>query len=226
MSDIYIIVEGQTERTFIRDILAPYEANKKIYIYPTIIGKPGHKGGNISFERATNDIGKFLKQRDNIYISTMFDYIRIDKNWPGMDIIRKHIQDRDIITAQFKAETMESATLERIVNLFPGYNADKRFIPYIGMHEFEALLFSNTSILAREIGINPRLINHILNSYNSPEEINDDPAKSPSMQLKKIISGYRKVAMGKIVAEAIGIEEIRRRCPHFNNWLEKLESLK
>jgi hypothetical protein len=38
--------------------------------------------------------------------------------------------------------------------------------------------------------------------------------------------GYRKVAMGKTISEAIGIAVIRRQCPHFNDWLTKLEQLK
>ena len=65
--DIYIVVEGQTERTFVRDVLAPYMAVKGIYLYPALIGKPGHKGGNIHFDRAKNDIGNFLRQRKDTY---------------------------------------------------------------------------------------------------------------------------------------------------------------
>ncbi|GAB6147257.1 DUF4276 family protein [Desulfocicer niacini] len=47
------------------------------------------------------------------------------------------------------------------------------------------------------------------------EEINDDPEKAPSKRLEKLNAGYRKVAMGKIISEAIGIQTIRKQCPHF-----------
>ena len=83
--DIYIVVEGPTEQTFVRDVLAPYMAQKRIYLYPVLIGKPGHRGGDVRFVRAKNDIGIFLKQRNDTYISTMFDFFRIDSNWPGKE---------------------------------------------------------------------------------------------------------------------------------------------
>lgn len=81
--EIYIIVEGQTEQTFVRDVLAPQMKHKEIYLLPSLIGKPGQKGGNIRFDRAKTDIGNFLKQRTGTYVSTMFDYFRIDSRWPG-----------------------------------------------------------------------------------------------------------------------------------------------
>ena len=43
--EIYIIVEGQTEQTFVRDILAPYMGSKGFYLHSVLIGTPGHKGG-------------------------------------------------------------------------------------------------------------------------------------------------------------------------------------
>ena len=57
---VYIVVEGPTEQTFIRDVLAPELAIKNIFLHPVLIGKSGHKGGDIHFERAKNDIGNFL----------------------------------------------------------------------------------------------------------------------------------------------------------------------
>ena len=53
--DIYIVVEGQTEQTFVRDVLAPHMAHKGIYLHPALIGKPGHKGGDIRFDRRKSD---------------------------------------------------------------------------------------------------------------------------------------------------------------------------
>ena len=108
--EIYIVVEGQTERTFVRDVLAPQMAHKGIYLNPALIGKPGHKGGNIHFERAKNDIGNFLKQRTETYVSTMFDYFRIDSKWPGRAEIRQQIRNGGYLTAIQKAEILEVAT--------------------------------------------------------------------------------------------------------------------
>ena len=222
---INVVVEGQTEQTFVRDVLAPHIAHKGIYLYPALIGKPGHKGGNVRFDRAKIDIGNFLNQRNNTYISTMFDYFRIDSKWPGKIEVQQQIQNGTTLTAIDKADILEGATRNEIVKIFSGCNAENRFIPYIGMHEFEALLFSDADILAEKTGIDVLYIREIINEHKTPEEINDDPVKAPSKRLEALNNGYRKVAMGKMVSDAIGIQAIRSQCLHFDNWLTRLEHL-
>ncbi|MFH0926252.1 MAG: DUF4276 family protein [bacterium] len=223
--EIYIVVEGQTEQTFVRDVLAPQMADKGISLHAALIGKPGHKGGVIHFDRAKNDIGNFLKQRDDTYVSTMFDYFRIDSNWPGRPEVSRKIQNGCSLTAIQKAEILEGATSDEIVMVFADHDAKNRFIPYIEMHEFEALLFSDADILAERIEIDILHIRKILEEYNNPEEINEEPAKAPAKRLEALKNGYRKVANGKTISEAIGIQTIRRQCAHFNNWLKKFEHL-
>lgn len=223
--NIYIVVEGPTEQTFVRDVLAPQMVHKGIYMYPALIGKPGHKGGDIRFDRAKNDIGHFLRQRNDTYISTMFDYFRIDSQWPGKAEVLRQTQNGTALTASHKAEILEAATRNEIVKTFPGCDSENRFVSYIEMHEFEALLFSDADILAEKTEIDVSLVRGIIEKYDNPEEINDDPANAPAKRLEALKNGYRKVAMGKTVSEAIGIEVIRRQCPHFNNWLTKLEHL-
>ena len=44
-----------------------------------------------------------------------------------------------------KAELLETSTYQNIVKTFSKYHPENRFIPYIEMHEFEALLFSDAS---------------------------------------------------------------------------------
>lgn len=223
--EVYIVVEGQTEQTFVRDVLAPEIALKGIYLYPALIGKPGHKGGDIRFERAQVDIGKFLRQRSDIYVSTMFDYFRIDELWPGRSMVRQKFNNGAALSAVEKAETLENSTLIRVKELFPGCEVEKRFIPYIEMHEFEALLFSNANTLAQKIGVEADTIRNILAGYNGPEEINDDPRKAPSKQIEALNPSYRKVAMGTVIGSAIGIQAMREQCLHFNDWVSKLEQL-
>lgn len=217
--EVYIIVEGQTEQTFVREVLAPVMTHKGIYLYPALIGKPGRKGGDIRFERAKEDIGNFLRQRPNIHISTMFDYYRLEADWPG------NIKTSGRHKAIEKATRIEIATSARIKELFPEYNVDERFTPYIEMHEFEALLFSNVSVLAGKLNVNPSDIKEILDECGEPEEIDDGANTSPSKRLVSIDNSYRKVAMGKTISEAIGIQTMRQKCPHFNNWISTLERL-
>lgn len=222
---IYIIVEGKTEQTFVRYVLAPTLANKKIFLHPVLIGKPGQKGGNVSFERAKRDIGLLLKQRRNTYISTMFDFSQIDPKWPGREEIQKKTNKGTILTAAEKASILEKETHNEAVNLFSKYDAASRFIPYIQMHEFESLLFSDEIVLAKNIGVERKEISTILQSYKNPEEINDEPSHSPSKYLMNLMPRYRKIAMGKTISESIGIETMRKSCSHFNEWLTRLEHL-
>ena len=223
--DVYIVVEGPAEQTFVRDVLAPHMAQKRIYMHPVLIGKPGHKGGDVRFVRAKSDIGNFLKQRSDTFISTMFDYFRIDSSWPGKEKALQQISSGSTLTASHKAEILEAATHNEIKRSFPGHNSENRFIPYIEMHEFEALLFSDAYILAEMTEIDVSQLLKIIEGFDNPEEINDDPAKAPSKRLCALTRGYRKVAMGKTVSEAIGIQAIRSKCPHFDHWLTKLEEL-
>lgn len=217
--EVYIIVEGQTEQTFVREVLAPEMGHMGIFLHPVLIGKPGRKGGDVRFERAKGDIGRVMRQRSDTYISTMFDYFRLDPNWPG----NVNIQGNP--TAIEKAERIEKETFVKIKELFPDHNVEDRFIPYIEMHEFEALLFSEASILAKKIGVNKSKIEDILQEFGEPEEINDGPDTAPSKRLISLKSGYRKVAMGKTISETIGIPTIRKKCPHFDSWITRLEKI-
>ena len=222
---VYIVVEGQTEQTFVREVLAPWIGIKEIFLIPALIGKPGQKGGDIRFDRAKEDIGRLLRQRRNTYVSTMFDYFRIEPNWPGKEEVKKHFSNGTILTTEQKAAILENASRDEIEKLFPDCNSKHRFIPYIEMHEFEALLFSDPKSISEKTGISLEDISEILNEYSSPEDINDDPIKAPSKQLLKLKSDYRKVAMGKTISESIGVQKIRKQCPHFNKWLCKIEQI-
>jgi hypothetical protein len=221
MRRVYLVVEGYTEQTFVRDILSPYLSKNSIFLEARLVGKPSQKGGNIRFDRAKTDIGILLKQEQATFVSTMFDFFGIDKNWPGLKSI-----NNPGISACEKAHIVEKETSKAIANAFPKCDPQRRFIPYIQMHEFEVLLFSNSEFLSAEIGIENSLINDILSQYNGlPEEINQDPERSPSKQLMRLNNCYRQVSMGTAICRAIGIDGIRTKCPHFHQWLNLLEKL-
>ncbi len=56
MIRVHVICEGQTEELFVNELLAPAFQSKHILLFPSLIGKPGHKGGNINFDRLFPDI--------------------------------------------------------------------------------------------------------------------------------------------------------------------------
>jgi len=226
--EVYVVVEGHTEQTFIREVLAPHLAVRKVFLRAPLIGQSGHKGGNIRFDRAVRDIRNFLKCSKTrcVYVSTMFDYFRIEPDWPGRADVSRRLAGGSKLSAVEKAAVMESATLARMTELVSHPQVDKRFIPYFSMHEFEALLFSDADTLARSIRVGVTRIQDVLAGHASPEDINDDPDGAPSKRLLALNPAYRKVAMGKTIAEAVGIDQMRERCPHFDAWVGKLESLR
>jgi len=65
----------------------------------------------------------------------------------------------------------------------------------------------------------------VRDAFPTPEDINDDPATAPSKRIIQVCPSYRKVVQGTTAARRIGIEAMRRECPHFRNWLEQLETL-
>ena len=100
-----------------------------------------------------------------------------------------------------------------------------RFIPYISMHEFEALLFSDCERFAQSIGA-PQVsaeMQSVLDPFGDPEEINDSQATAPSKRILRMAPQYDKVAMGTAAIQDIGLESVRRRCRDFDCWLNQLE---
>lgn len=95
------------------------------------------------------------------------------------------------------------------------------------MHEFEGMLFSDCRRFAGGIG-RPDLaaaLQGIRDQFASPEEVNDSPETAPSKRILQLIPGYEKPLLGTLAALEIGLPAIRRECPHFRGWLDRLASL-
>ena len=136
-AEVVVLVEGQTELQFVADLLGPYLAREKVFLTPVILDKPGEKGGDVRFSRAKNDIGKYLKQRNDTYVTLMVDYYGINNDWPG------YYDSKQQTEHTLKAEIMNMATAEEVRRRFPEQNPRRRFIPYVSMYEIEALFFSD-----------------------------------------------------------------------------------
>jgi hypothetical protein len=62
MNEIVAIVEGQTEQTFVRDVLAEHLGAGGIAIWAVLSGKTRKQGGVRKWEVARNDIVRTLKE--------------------------------------------------------------------------------------------------------------------------------------------------------------------
>ena len=153
------------------------------------------------------------------YITTMFDYYALDTNFPG------HNQLNAIPDIYKKVKHLEEKFRDDINSNLPNTPND-RFIPYIQPHEFESLLFSDINeIVKADPDWNKKAtlissLSEIVNDYPNPEEINNSYNTSPSHRLAQILNlpKYRKVLHGTAIAKNIGIENIRQKCRHFDEW--------
>lgn len=102
-----------------------------------------------------------------------------------------------------------------------------RFLPYVQMHEFEGLLFSDPDAFATGIGKSSLAdkIREIAQQFDSPEDINDRPDKAPSKRIAKLMPGYAKPLHGILAALQIELPQMRQACGLFNEWMWRLESL-
>jgi hypothetical protein len=96
------------------------------------------------------------------------------------------------------------------------------------LHEYEGLLFSDPAAFANGID-QPILANHlraIRQGFPTPEDINDSPNTAPSKRVLHLCPSYSKVLDGTRAARTVGIDTMRRECPHFREWVERLEALR
>ena len=57
------------------------------------------------------------------------------------------------------------------------------------------------------------------------QSINDSPDNAPSKRIEALMPLYRKRLMGPLAAQRIRLATIRKECPHFGDWLARLERL-
>jgi len=126
-----------------------------------------------------------------------------------------------------RARTVERALLRDVAHKMPENFDQNRFVPFIVMHEFEGLLFSDCNAFACGIA-QPEMeaqFQEIRDGFDTPEHINDSPDTHPSKRIEEIVPDYEKVILGTLAVLEIGLDRIRQECPHFNDWITRLEAL-
>jgi hypothetical protein len=212
MKRIYIVVEGQTEQEFVNSLLAPYLRNLGIHdVTPVLIrtSKSG-RGGFVNFRHLENTVNGLLSSdKTDFMVTTFVDFFRMPNTMPDYDAS---------IAKPIKIGQVES--LEQALSLTID---DRRFIPYIQLHEFEALLFSsNKGFEYYFMDKQAAATNSIVDSYGNPEEINTTPQGAPSKRILTIHEDYDKVTEGNLIALEVGLNAILSRCPRFKSWVDGL----
>lgn len=228
MPRLLVHVEGQTEEDFVNEVLREYLLGKGFTsVSARIIGNARlrqNRGGIRPWPPVRKDIVNHLRQDVGCIATTMVDFYGLPKvgngAWPG----RANATGSDV---GHKASSVEAALLEDLIaEMGSGFDA-RRFVPYVVMHEFEGLLFSDCAAFGQAIGRVDltEAFARIRAGFNTPEHINDSAKTAPSKRIAELLPQYQKPLLGNLAILEIGLARIRDECLRFNDWLDRLESL-
>lgn len=215
MKRIIIVCEGLTEQEFCQTVISPYFNKKNVFVQaPTI----KHScGGIVAWGTLKKQLVHHLNETD-VIVTMLIDFYRIKDSfffpgWMESKLIGPPQAKMNFLFEQMKLNIQE--------------NLRNRFVPYIQLHEFEGLLFSDISAFKnnfRKGECDFQAIETAIKEFATPEEINNGPNTAPSIRLKDAIKGYNKDVYGSILADDIGLTTIRKKCPLFNQWINRLEA--
>ena len=212
MKRIYVYCEGQTEESFVNNLLTDYFSQKEIQVTPIICTTKRtsvrkFKGGISSFEKFSKELKIICKQHPNEKVTTMIDYYGLPNDFPGINLPEPDIYK--------KVEQIEVSIKENI--------GVENLSVYISLHEFESLLYSEPNVFCSFGNSVDRQIKEIKENFNNnPEKINDSKETSPSKRILGCIADYSKISDGTKLAKEIGIEKMMQECKHFKEWIERL----
>lgn len=216
------VVEGQTEEAFVTTILTPHLSRRSIRASARCVqtGSRGdyiYRGGLNLYRQAKTDITAWMREDPEAWLTTMFDLYKLPNDFPGK-------QDKEHAGSPYeRVDALERALSEDL-------GAPPRFIPYIQLHEFEALLLSDPRKLGMYFDDCPEAIRKLAAmsaNHESPELIDEGEETAPSKRIIAAIPEYAHVkkSAAPMVARYIGLPAMREKCKHFADWLSRLESL-
>jgi hypothetical protein len=225
MARLLIHVEGQTEEDFVNEVLRTHLVARGYYsVEARIVGNARQRerrGGIIPWASARKDISNHLQEDRACIATTIVDYYGLPGAWPG------RIESTSRASTKDKAQCVQDAMRDDLVGeMDSGFNP-KRFVPFVVMHEFEGLLFSDCAAFSRGIS-RPELegdFRKIREQFQSPEEIDDSPITAPSKRIEALEPRYQKPLLGVLAVLEIGLARIQEECPNFRAWLTQLDTL-
>ncbi len=220
MASIFLIVEGQTEERFYKDLFANSFPQHYFYVVVMPNKKNAYrrkeKGGSVSYELCIKNIKRFFNSSSHCEkIILIYDYYGLH------DSFREHFDG---------SETTLDNKITSIRNRLESEINSPKFSFVLQVHEFEALMFSQPEKIAEQFD-KPHItkeLNKILTNFNNnPELINNSSDTSPS---RRIISFFPQYEFGKTtdgisIVTNIGIPKIRQMCSYFNKFCDYINGL-
>jgi Domain of unknown function (DUF4276) len=208
MRGIYVMCEGATEVQFVENSLRHHFFAHGIYDIRGI-----DYMGALSYQKYKNDIVRLLKHERDIIVTSLIDFYALRTDFPGYDA-KTRLADPNAQVAHIEQKIHEDLEMH------------PRFVPYIQLHEFEGLLFTDMRGFQQVPECTDEILatlQGIVDAFPNPELINDSPLTAPSKRLLQHIPGYQKPLYGAYIALENGLNLILDRCPRFRAWVSRLE---
>ena len=209
MVRLAIVAEGPTERLFVNGVLAEHLWQWRIDTKASLIGRGGgcQGGGRVNVHRLAGAMSDLYWSFD--VVTSLVDFYGFERKGSAtVDELEAKIRDR--VQKEIRHDWDE-----------------RKVLPYVQRHEFEALLFTDVEAF-QSIGVDKQGVSRlrdIRSQFDTPEDINDHSDTAPSKRIFQVVPEYRKVTQGRVVGVEIGLEKMRSACPRFGEWLARLEAL-
>ncbi len=218
MTQLLILVEGDSEELFVKNILSPHLARFGVYAVATgVVSKRLASGKKLTGGNRWPNVQKSLQPllaNSGAWVTTLLDLYGLPEDFPGVvGLATISVNARD------RAEYVQNQLSVALGN-------PQRFIPFLALHEFEAWYFAGPDQVAGFYG-EPSVVDlmkQACRAFGGPENINHGKETHPSKRLEGYGIGFRKTS-GVTILKEIGLGSIRAACPHFNTWLSQLEKL-
>jgi hypothetical protein len=225
MIRLTMIVEGQTEQEFVRQVLVEPLSARNIFPSCRCVETSRdrrhhrvHRGGFLRYAKAKEDIERWMKanRHSEAHFTIMFDLYALPDDFPSRGEAGR------LADPQQKVERLEEAFAADINH--------QRFIPYLQLHEFEALLLADPRQFDWEFVDHAAAIDKLVTlsgQFTSPELIDEGATTAPSKRIIQILPDYEdlKTTAGPAIASRIGLPTLRAKCRHFHDWLARIEAL-
>jgi Domain of unknown function (DUF4276) len=215
---VHVVVEGETEEAFINQVLAPHFWLRGLNLSPHIVATrrglhETSRGGVTQYHKLKKEIHLYLPLANTRSVTTMIDFYQLPKEFPGRDSIAR-----------------QGSCYERVLHLETAFSQDinhASFIPYLSLHEFEALVLAAdpADLVSAFPDSKLKEFAAALPEFGPPEEIDEGADTHPAARLLGAVPGYRKRIDGPRITERVGLARLRSRCPHFDEWVSRLEAL-
>ena len=216
MRPVAVVVEGQTEKAFVQNVLQPLAADRDLWLEPTVVptstASGVHRGGGSRWKHYRTLLVTLTNQPHWHRIALLLDYYGYPTDGPGHGAVGPPAERTAAMIA----------AIERDV-------PDPRLVAGVLVHEFETLVLAaitaEPSVL-RGAPFDRQMSDMVARAIRAAggdvELVDDSPATSPAHRIGAVWPQYRKELDGVRLVAAAPLDVVRALCPTFDGWLNRL----